>query len=72
MKFLQTIETHPIGTILLSTLFILWWYGVWGLMDEAAKAIHTKYDIPYHTIYLVCFFGVILCIPLFPTLLEKF
>jgi len=72
MNLLRTIEEHPVGTILISTLFILWWYGAWGLMDETAKWLHERYGISYHTIHLVSFFGVLLFIPLFPTLLEKF
>ena len=72
MNILRTIEEHPVGTVLVSILFIIWWYGVWGLMDETAKTIHERHHVSYHTIYMVCFLGVLLFIPLFPTLLEKF
>jgi len=72
MQSLRVLEEHPVGIVFISILFIIWWYGVWGLLDQYVKHIHEKYKISYRTIYIVCFFSVVILIPIFPTLLTRF
>jgi hypothetical protein len=64
-------EEHAFFILFIALVLIVWWYAVWGLLDEFTSYLHKKYGIQKRNIYAIFLLLVVLLIGIFPQILKK-
>lgn len=64
-------EEHAFFILFIALVLIVWWYAVWGLLDEFTTYLHKKYGIQKRNIYAIFLLFVVLLIGIFPQILKK-
>jgi hypothetical protein len=65
------LEEHAFFILFIALVLIVWWYAVWGLLDEFTIYLHKKYGIQKRNIYAVFLLVIVLLIGIFPQILKK-
>jgi len=70
-KSLGRMEDHAFFIVFMGVILVLFWHGVWELLNEITNHIHTRHGIEKWKLYLGSIVGVLLLIGLFPQILER-
>ncbi len=65
------LEEHAAGILFIALVIILFWYAIWGLLDETSDTLKQKYGWSQTQIYLGCLGLVAALILLFPETLGR-
>ncbi len=63
-------ETLGHFVIVLGFFIILYWYALWGILDEVTATLHTEYGVSKLSIYGVTLAGVILFMMVYPPFFQ--
>ena len=70
-RSLGDLEQHAFYILFVGILVVLFWFAIWELMTELVNYVHYRYYIPKWKVYMCLLLAVILCVDIFPQLLEK-
>ena len=65
------LEEHAFFIVFISIILVIFWYAVWGFLDEFTEQLNKKYGIRKTTIYFTFLLMVMLLIGIFPQILQK-
>ena len=70
-KSLGRMEDHAFFIVFMGIILVIFWHGVWELLNEIMNHIHTRHGIEKWKLYVGSILAVVLLIGLFPQILER-
>jgi hypothetical protein len=68
---LGRLEEHAFFTLFTGFMLVIFWFGLWALLDELVEHIHKVYGLAKWKIHIIMILLVIVMIGFFPQILEK-
>jgi len=65
------LEEHAFFILFMGFILIVFWHGVWELLNELVDHLHEKHGFKKRNMYIISILIVILLIGVFPQILEK-
>jgi hypothetical protein len=72
IKSLGDLEKHAFYILFIAFVLILFWFSLWGLLDEIVDEIKRRSGCKKHGVYLGMLLVVLGIIAFFPRALERF
>ena len=69
---LSQLELRAFQDILIAGILIVFWFGIWGLLEEAAQAAERRYGCSKASVYGATVIVALSLVALYPQALAKF
>jgi succinate dehydrogenase hydrophobic anchor subunit len=69
---LGKLESHAFFLLFIAFILTVFWYSMWGILDDMADYMKKKLGLTKHTIYIGMLGFVLIVVAIFPKMLERF